>query len=246
MLVLALATVLALPPTPAPVQAWAEEACPSPARAPESNIALKHEERQRAECLRKAMSEALDTVILPLRERNPSAYEEWMALQAAYDRWVEEACAAVEEARWVDVAAGERLMGTGYGLTESRCLQHQYAWRGFFAGAWAREDWKLLQYALSEYAEPAWRARQALPEYLARTEAAAARAPAEVEVPPLPVRPLSRTDWEAYNARLHRVTALPEVLARRQCALAPHPAPDCTSRFADSLFAFLGLSEEVP
>jgi len=38
-----------------------------------------------------------------------------------------DACTAVEEANWVDLATGERSMSTGHGFTESHCLQEQYA-----------------------------------------------------------------------------------------------------------------------
>ncbi len=83
------------------------------------------------------MNKALDKVIVPLKKANPSAFKEGMGLHAA-----------VEESNWVDLSTGERSMGTGYGFTESGCLQRQFAWRGFHAEAWARRDWASIQQAL--------------------------------------------------------------------------------------------------
>jgi hypothetical protein len=243
MLALAFAAVLAT--TPGPVDAWAEKACPSPRQVPDSNVELKLLARQRAECLRKAMNKALDQVLVPLKKQKSPAFKQWMALQADYNRWVADACAAVEEANWVDLSTGERSMGTGYGLLESQCLQRQYAWRGFYAEAWARQDWKALQQALQAWAEPAHKARESLQSYQARTRELAARAPVHVAQSNLPVRPLSQADWKPYTERLERAASGPEALSRRQCALVPNPSPDCTQRLADSLSAQLDFSDAL-
>ncbi len=233
MLALTLLTVLAA--QPAPVESWARKVCPPPKQTPDSNVELKTLEQKRAECLRKAMNKALDKVILPLKKSNPSAFKEWMGLQADYNRWLADACSAVEESNWVDLSTGERSMGTGYGFTESGCLQQQFAWRGFYAEAWARKDWTSIQQALQGYAEPARKARESLQSYRSKTKEAAARAPAHVEESELPMRQLTRDDWKSNNERLERADAGPEVLTKRQCALVPSPTPDCAQRFSDSL-----------
>ncbi|QRK11503.1 hypothetical protein JQX13_16350 [Archangium violaceum] len=243
MLVLALAAVLVANPNP--IDAWARKACPPPKQMPDSNIEMKFMEQKRAECLRKAMNKALDKVIVPLKKQKPAAFKEWMSLQADYNRWMAESCAALEEANWVDLSSGERSMGTGYGYTELQCLQRQYAWRGFYADAWARRDWKGIEKALQGFAEPARKARESLQAYRARTGEVAARAPVHVEESDLPVRQLSKEDWKSYNERLERAAAGPEALAPRQCALVPSPTPDCTQRFADSLFSQLDFSEAL-
>jgi hypothetical protein len=243
MLAFTLAAVLAA--NPSPVEAWAKKACPPPKQAPESNVEMKFVEQQRAACLRKSMNKALDKVLLPLKKQKPSVFKEWMALQADYNRWVADACAAVEEANWVDLSTGERSMGTGYGFTESGCQQQQFAWRGFYAEAWARNDWKAIQQALQGFAEPALKARESLQSYRTRAQQAAARAPVHVEESDLPVRPLSQADWKPYNERLERAASGPEALARRQCALVPSPSPDCAQRFADSLSAQLDFSDAL-
>ncbi len=136
-------------------------------------------------------------------------------------------------------------MGTGYGFTESGCLQRQFAWRGFFADAWARNDWRALRQALQGFAEPARKARESLQSYRTRAQQAAARAPVHVEESDLPVRPLSQDDWKPYNERLERAASGPEALARRQCALVPSPSPDCAQRFADSLSTQLDFSDAL-
>jgi hypothetical protein len=242
MLAFTLAAVLAA--NPSPVEAWAKKACP-PKRTPDSNIELKYMEQQRAECLRKSMNKALDKVIVPLKKQKPAAFKEWMALQADYNRWTADACAAVEEANWVDLSTGERSMGTGYGFTESGCQQLQYAWRGFYADAWARKDWKAIEKALQGFGEPARKARESLQAYRTRAQQAAARAPAHVEESDLPVRQLAQSDWKPYNERLERAASGPEALARRQCALLPSPSPDCAQRFADSLVAHLDFADAL-
>jgi hypothetical protein len=243
MLAFTLAAVLAA--TPAPVDAWAKKACPPPKQTPDSNVEMKFMEQKRAECLRKAMNKALDKVIVPLKKQKPDAFKEWMGLQADYNRWMADACAAVEEANWVDLATGERSMGTGYGFTESACQQQQAAWRGFYADAWARKDWKAIQQALQGFAEPARKGRESLQAYRTRAQQAASRAPAHVEESDLPVRQLSQADWKPYMERLERAASGPEALARRQCALVPSPSPDCAQRFAESLSAQLDFSDAL-
>jgi hypothetical protein len=233
MLALILAAVLAA--TPAPVESWSRKACPPPKQTPDSNAELKFLAQKRAECLRKAMNKALDKVLLPLKKSKPSAFKDWMSLQADYNRWLADACAAVEESNWVDLSTGERSMGTGYGFTESGCLQQQFAWRGFYADAWARKDWTAIQQALQGFAESGRKARASLQSYRSRTKEAAARAPAQVEESELPMRQLTREEWKSYNERLERAAAGPEALSQRQCALVPIPTPDCAQRFSDSL-----------
>lgn len=243
MLELALAIVLAA--NPAPVDSWSKKACPPPKQTPDSNVEMKFAEQQRAECLRKAMNKALDKVIVPLKKSNPSAFKEWMSLQADYNKWVDTACAAVEEAHWVDLSSGERSMGTGYGFAEAECRQRQFAWRGFYADAWARKDWKAIQQALEGFADPARKAREALQSYRAGVQKAAARAPAQVPESDQPMRPLSKDDWKPYVERLERAAAGPEALARRQCSLVPSPAADCAQRFADSLVSQVDFSDAL-
>ncbi|WP_257461954.1 hypothetical protein [Archangium lipolyticum] len=243
MLALSLAAVLAA--SPAPVESWSKKACPPPKQTPDSNVEMKFLEQKRAECLRKAMNKALDKVLLPLKKSNPSAFKDWMSLQADYNRWMADACAAVEESNWVDLSTGERSMGTGYGFTESGCLQQQFAWRGFYADAWARKDWNAIQQALQGFAEPARKGRESLQSYRARTKEAAARAPAHVEESELPMRQLAKEDWKSYNERLDRAAAGPEALAKRQCALVPSPTPDCAQRFSDSLSAQMDFTDAL-
>jgi hypothetical protein len=242
---LALALVAVLAANPNPVEAWAKKACPPPKQQPDSNIEMKFMEQKRADCLQKAMNKALDKVIVPLKKQSPPSFKEWMSLQAAYNRWMAEACAAVEEANWVDVSTGERSMGTGYGYTESQCRQQQYAWRGFYADAWARKDWNAIQQALQAFSTPAGKARQSLESYRARTQQAASRAPAHVEEGDLPVRQLSKDDWKAYNERLERAASGPDALSKRQCALLPSPSADCAQRLADSLAAQMDFTDAL-
>ncbi|PTL79629.1 hypothetical protein [Vitiosangium sp. GDMCC 1.1324] len=244
MLALTLAAVLAAA-NPSPVEAWSKKACPPPKQTPDSNVEMKFVEQQRAECLRKAMNKSLDKVLVPLKKQKPAAFKDWMALQADYNRWLADACAAVEEANWVDLSTGERSMGTGYGFTESQCRQRQFAWRGFYADAWARKDWNAIQQALQAYAEPARKARESLQSYRSKSQEAAARAPAHVEESDLPVRPIPKDDWKPYLERLDRAASGPEALSRRQCALVPSPSPDCAQRFADSLSAQMDFSDAL-
>ncbi|HYO65755.1 MAG TPA: hypothetical protein VEU33_06700 [Archangium sp.] len=243
MLAQTLALVLAA--NPSPVDAWARKACPPPKQTPDSNVEMKFMEQQRAECLKKAMNKALDKVIVPLKKSKPPAFKEWMSLQADYNRWMAEACAAVEEANWVDLASGERSMGTGYGFTESQCLQRQFSWRGFYADAWARKDWNGIQQALQAFSESSRRARDTLQSYRSQAQATAARAPAHVEESDLPVRQLAQDDWKPYLERLERAASGHEALARRQCALHPSPPPDCSQRLGDSLVSKLDFSDAL-
>lgn len=243
MLALTLAAVLAA--NPAPVDAWSNKACPPPKKAPDSNIEAKYAEQQRAECLKKAMNKALDKVIVPLKKSKPPAFKEWMSLQADYNRWMADACAAVEEANWVDLSTGERSMGTGYGFAEAECLQRQFAWRGFYADAWARKDWNAIQQALQGFSASATKARESLQKYRTQAQATAARAPVHVEESDQPVRPIPKDDWKPYLERLDRAAAGPEALARRQCALVPSPTPDCAQRFAESLSAQMDFSDAL-
>src|SRR5688500_1526307 len=123
MLQLALSLVLAS--SPSPVDAWAHQACPASARPPASSPEYPAQEAARTECLKRAMNRALDKTLRPLRKQGAPGLREWMGLQADYNRWMADACAAVEEARWVDLASGQRGMGTGYGVAENQCLQQQ-------------------------------------------------------------------------------------------------------------------------
>jgi hypothetical protein len=237
MLVLPLALLLSA--TPPALETWTTRACPPSKAEPDSNVEMKLREQRRAECLRKAMNKALDRVILPLKKSRPDAFKEWMGLQADYNRWMAEACAAAEEANWVDLTTGERSMGTGYGFTESQCLQRHHAWRGFYAEAWARGERNPLAPLSPALEGPAAAARRAWNAYRDRVRQSAARAPAQAVDPSRPSRKLSRDDWKPYLERLERVLAGPELLAAQQCTLVSAPSADCVQRFADSLFAQL-------
>jgi hypothetical protein len=241
---LALSTAVLLSALPPPVEAWAAKACPVPRQEPESNVELKGQAQKRAECLRKGMNKALDRILLPLKKEKAPAFKEWMALQADYNRWMAEACAAVEEANWVDLSTGERAMGTGYGYTETQCLQQQYAWRGFYADAWARKDWKALTQAQEAFTSAATRARDSLGQYRARVAQAAARPPPTGNED-APLRPLSKEEWADYIARLERTHSAPEALARRQCALLPEAPTNCSEKFALTLYSYLDFQEAL-
>jgi|GEM_PF-2483950 len=245
MLVLPLAVLLSA--TPPALVGWSCRACPPPKQTPESIVELKLMEEQHAECLRKAMARALDKALLPLKKSRPAAFQQAVALQADYDRWVADACSALEEANWVDLSSGERSMGTGYGFTMSECLRRQYSWRGFYADVWARGHWSALGPVFQAQGGPAETTRQSLLDYRERARRTAARAPAELEVEAsaLPRRKLSQEDWKAYLARLERAIGGPEELARRQCALVPAASEDCARRFADSLVAQLDFPEAL-
>ncbi|MET0401588.1 MAG: lysozyme inhibitor LprI family protein, partial [Cystobacter sp.] len=236
MLVLPLAALLSAAPLAPDV--WSTRVCPPARGEPSSNVEMKFKEQQRAECLRKAMNKALDRVLLPLKKSRPEAFKAWMDLQADYNRWLSESCAAVEEVLWVDLSSGERSMGTGYGFTESQCLQRQYAWRGWYADAWARGERDPRQ-ALPGLESSAAGARRAWTAYRDQVRHAASRAPVQVAGSSLPTRQLTREDWAPYEQRLERVLSGPDALAPRQCALAPPPAGDCPRSFAESLFVQL-------
>ncbi|ATB44232.1 hypothetical protein CYFUS_009719 [Cystobacter fuscus] len=235
MLVFPLALLLTA--TPPALETWATRACPPSKAEPDSNVEMKLMGQRRAECLRKAMNKALDRAILPLKKSRPDAFKEWMALQDDYNRWMAEACAAAEEANWVDLTTGERSMGTGYGFTESQCLQRHHAWRGYYADAWARGERNPLAPLSPALEGPAAEARSAWNAYRDRVLQTVARAPTRAVDPARPSRKLSRDDWKPYVERLERVLAGPELLATHQCALVPARPTDCVQRFADSLFA---------
>lgn len=242
MLSLTLALVLSATPPP-PVEAWAHKACPASKKEPESNVEFKAQVHARANCLKRAMNKALDKVIVPLKKQEPATFKQWMALQADYNRWVADACAAVEEAYWVDTSTGERTFGTGYGTSEQECLQRQYAWRGFYADAWARKDWKAISTALDAYARTAPRRQEQLSQYQQKARQAAASAPAQVPETADITRTLSQEDWLHYNARLERAASAPKALAERQCALMPQAAASCAEAFRASLLSQMDFSE---
>jgi hypothetical protein len=242
MLSLTLALVLSAT-NPPPVEAWAKKACPLPKKEAKSNVEFKFQESERVECLKKAMNKAIDKVIVPLKKKDPATFKQWMALQADYNRWVGDACAAVEEAYWSDTVTGERSMGTGYGTAEMQCRQLQYAWRGFYADAWARNDWQTVSKALEEYAKVAPKRQEQLGTYRQQAKAAAERAPAQVEQSDTPMQQLSKSDWKDYNERLERAATAPPTLAERQCALVPKAPANCAEAFRASLFAQLDFSE---
>ncbi|WP_224240610.1 hypothetical protein [Hyalangium gracile] len=239
---LALVLTAANPP---PVEAWAHKACPLPRKEPDSNIEYKAQLGARADCLKKAMNKAIDKVIVPLKKKEPAAFKAWMGLQADYNRWMAEACAAVEEANWVDVSTGMRTMGTGYGGTEQECLQRQYAWRGFYADAWARGDWKAVSTALEAYAKTSPKLQEKLRQYQQQTQAAAAKAPAQAPESESVERMLSKEDWKAYNERLERAATGPKALAERQCALVPKAEPTCSEAFRASLLSQVDLGDAL-
>lgn len=244
MLSLTLALVLSAA-NPPPVEAWANKACPAPKKEPDSNVEFKAQLAARAECLKKAMNKALDKVIVPLKKKDPATFKQWMSLQADYNRWVADACAAVEEAHWVDTSTGERTFGTGYGGTEQECYQRQYAWRGFYADAWARNDWKAISSALEAYSKTAPKVQEQVGEYQKRTQAAAATAPAQVPETADITRKLSKDDWKAYNERLERAASGPKTLAERQCTLVPKAPPTCAESFQASLTSQLDFSDAL-
>lgn len=244
MLSLTLALVLSAA-NPPPVEAWASKACPAPKKEPDSNVEFKAQQGARSECLKRAMNKALDKVLLPLKKKDPATFKEWMGLQADYNHWMAEACAAVEEANWVDPSTGERSMGTGYGSSEQECLQRQYAWRGFYADAWARGDWKAISSALDAYAKLAPGLQEKLSQYQKQTQTAAASAPAQVQETEEVMHKLSKDDWKAYNDRLERAASGPKPLSERQCALVPKAPPTCAESFRASLMSQMDFSDAL-
>jgi hypothetical protein len=244
MLSLTLALVLSATNPPA-VEAWAKKACPPAKGEPDSNVEYKARLAARAECLKKAMNKAVDKLIVPLKKKSPATFKEWMGLQADYNRWMGDACAAVEEAHWVDTSTGERSMGTGYGGTEQECLQGQYAWRGFYTDAWARNDWKALSAALDAYAKLAPQRQEQLGQYQKQTQATAALAPVHVEQTDTPTSKLTKDDWKAYNDRLERAATGPQALSQRQCTLVPKAGPSCAESFRASLISQLDFTEAL-
>lgn len=243
---LALALSLVVASSPGPVDAWARHACPPPARPLDSPLAAKAQEASRTVCLKRAMNRALDKVVVPLKKQKAPAFREWMALQADYNRWMADACAAVEEARWVDLTSGERGMGSGYGALENQCLQAQYAWRGFFADAVARGDVAVLNAALAEFSKEAPARRDEVGAYQRFAGAAAARAPAQVEETAGAERTLTQEDWRVAAARLERAALGPQALSKRQCTLLTLAVPECEQRLNDSLVAQLDFHDVLP
>jgi hypothetical protein len=242
MLSLTLALVLSAA-NPPPVEAWANKACPLPKKEPESNVEFKAQEGHRAECLKKAMNKPLDKVIVPLKKKDPATFKQWMGLQADYNRWVADACAAVEEAYWSDPLTGERSMGTGYGTAEMQCRQQQYAWRGFYADAWGRGDWKAISQALEGYAKLAPQRQEQLSKYREQARAAGEKAPVNAEPSGTPMQTLTKEDWKHYNERLERAATAPATLAERQCALVPKAPANCAEAFRASLLFHLDFSD---
>jgi hypothetical protein len=220
--------VLAAPP-PA-VVAWAQRACPVAPGEASSNAEFKVRQAERVACLERAMYRGLDTVVRPLQKKDAAAAAEWRSLQADYHRWAREACAALEEARWLNTRTGDRSMGTSYGTAERECLQAQYAWRGFFVQGWSRGGWKALFAALEASAREAPRRQEALAGYTEQAAAAAARAPAHAAPQDSLSHPLTREEWTRYLSRLSRIAHVPQALAERQCALLPKPDAACPPR----------------
>ncbi len=245
---LQLALTLVLASSPSPVDAWANQACPAPARPADSPLESKARQAERTECLKRAMNRAVDAIVVPLKKQGAPAFREWMALQADYNRWMADACAAQEEAHWVDLATGKRAMGSGYGAAETQCLQQQYTWRGFFADALARGDGAALEAALAGASVLASERGEVLRVYQRLTQEVAARAPEQVpeEDAGLAERLLSREDWSHYNARLERAASGPEGLARRQCGLLALPVAECEQRLRGSLVAQLDFRAALP
>ncbi len=244
MLSLTLALVLSAANPPS-VEAWASKACPVPKKEPDSNVELKALQSARSECLKKVMNKALDKVLVPLKKKEPATFKQWMGLQADYNRWMADACAAVEEANWVDPSTGERSMGTGYGGSEQECLQRQYAWRGFYAEAWARGDWKAISTALDAHAKVAPQLQEKLSQYQKQTQAAAASAPAHVQETDSATRKLSKDEWKAYNDRLERAANGLRLLSERQCALVPKAGSTCAESFRASLISQMDFSDAL-
>ncbi|MDC0712167.1 hypothetical protein POL68_27115 [Stigmatella sp. ncwal1] len=239
-LVLAL-TVSAAPPSA--VDAWARQVCPLPPLEAHSNAEFKVQQAGRVACLERAMNQAVDKVLRPLKKKEPTAFAQWGALQTDYHHWVREACAALEEAQWLDTHTGARSMGTSYGSTERECLQGQYAWRGFFAEAWSRSDWKTLEAVLERYAQGLSGRLDALAKYRQRVAAAAGRAPVKAERVDSPAWKLTREEWARYDSRLSRVAQGPQQLAERQCALLPKAKPSCPARLLPGLMEQLDFRE---
>lgn len=232
--------LLGVPPPPA-VEAWAEKACPVSKQTPDSNVEMKLGQKRRATCLREAMDRAHERLVLK-RARGPAA-RPWMALHADTVEWMTQACAALEEANWVDVSTRERSIGTGYGFTESQCLQRSFASRGYCVEAWERAEDKALARVLPSLASSAHEARASLERYRERVHQAAAQTPAPASE--RRARELSREDWGAWGERLERVAAGPEALAQRQCELLARPGPACVQPLADALSAPLDFSESL-
>src|SRR6185503_4803596 len=111
-------------------------AAPCPEKKADSNVELKGNAFDRANCLKRAMDARLDEIIVPLKKSDPAKFKKWMAVQANYNRWTEESCALVEELFWVDFDERVAWTGTAVGLSNNECLQRLRADRYEFAARW--------------------------------------------------------------------------------------------------------------
>jgi hypothetical protein len=209
-------------------------AAPCPEKKADSNFELKGNAFDRANCLKREMDEKLDELIVPLKKSDPARFKKWMAVQADYNRWTEDACALVEELFWVDFDERVAWTGTAVGLAHNECLQRLWADRYEFA---------------AHYPEP-WLDAS---DRTKGTKTIAILGAAKVNVsqvrkkpartdPPAGAIPYGPKEWNALQDRLSRVLLGAPSIARQQCELSK-PLDDCENKLSAHLAALVAIEE---
>ena len=104
-----------------------------PAKLDGNNLEMKEESEKASQCVKKRMIADLDTVLLPLKSKDPDRFHALMKEQADWNRFIESACFIEEERMWVDFDTGERQDGTMRSLGYLGCMSSGLTERELYA-----------------------------------------------------------------------------------------------------------------
>ncbi len=189
-------------------------------RCPLSPDAAKPELVAHETCVRVGMDEAVDFFLAPKKRRDKAGFKKWTKVQAAYKRWAQSTCAVVEEISWTDLETGERLDGTGRGLTEVACRTEMWSHRMLWAQGLARADLTRVESLVAERRDKG----QSRQKQLARAKEKAAKLPA--------LAPLTK--------RIAAAQGGPAQAAKEHCEVLRELA-DCVPRLSTYFFSLLEL-----
>lgn len=112
----------------------------APKEPAESNIEMKVQLSNTAECIRRKMNADLDAVLLPLKKSDEARFKALMSEQATWNRFAGVACGVEEELAWVDFDDGSRSDGTARGTSMLYCIERSHTERVLYARALAGKD----------------------------------------------------------------------------------------------------------
>jgi hypothetical protein len=112
---------------PAPIETLSKKLCPPAVLDPGSSREIREQAGKDATCMKAALEDQTIQFLGALTKQ-PKRITEWKTVQADFLAWTEDACKALEEAKWVDPTTRRFSTGSSVGLDLLGCQQMAILW----------------------------------------------------------------------------------------------------------------------